>query len=415
MRRLILTPFAMMALLMAAPVCGGQVPATAPTAEQSERLDSALTANAVELATHEGRLSAAGVERLAAAIGAVQFVTVGEQHGYQQMPEIAAALFEHLHRTQGFRYIAVENGGIAMDQLQTGARRGQADSLRAFVRRYPYALAFNSDPFLQMFTTVGRMQPAAEVWGFDQEFGATHALEVLRARLPAGRERTVVDSLHALARAGEAVRTPDTRLYMASEKPELFHTTLTRLSEHGDGAIADAARNLLISDRIYEYNRRARTDATGFQSNDTREEYMKRQFMAKYRSAAASGSPPKVLLYGGLGHMYTGASPFGPLSLGNFIREFATANGTRAFNLALLPNNPAGAEVGDLRRWAAMAPLAESAAPDRLTLIDLRALRNYAYNGRFGPLPADLRRMIMHYDAVLLIGGIEEARRTIAQ
>lgn len=136
---------------------------------------------------------------------------------------------------------------------------------------------------------------------------------------------------------------------------------------------------------------------------------MKHRFLDEYRRARAiERTSPKVLLKFGHWHLYRGLSPNNQQTLGNFVSEFATANDSRSFHLAIFPNNASGG-YGDLANWRDPVPklLARSLKTTEWTVVDLRPLRA-EYNRLAKEMAPDLkdsfRRWIFGYDAALFIG-----------
>ena len=71
--------------------------------------------------------------------------------------------------------------------------RGRTDSIVAYARRYPHAFTFMSDQELAMIADVGRIATGRgnPLWGLDQAFGVTHALDRL-AVLPVAKSNAAL-------------------------------------------------------------------------------------------------------------------------------------------------------------------------------------------------------------------------------
>ena len=84
-------------------VIAGASPATSQSSPQSDQV--------LELRVQDGKLSGAGGELLRRDLAGVQFVAVGEDHGFAGSPELAAALGSELARASGKPvHLSVEAG-----------------------------------------------------------------------------------------------------------------------------------------------------------------------------------------------------------------------------------------------------------------------------------------------------------------
>ena len=160
------------------------------------------------------------------------------------------------------------------------------------------------------------------------------------------------------------------------------------------------------SSRIYALNRAARNkEISGYVSNAYRERYMKAQFMVQYRDAQRSGdSLPRVLVKVGSTHGGNWRSETYVQSLGNFLNQYALANGRTAFHLVVWLVNEPGTywTLGDDPSYL---PLARTGSPSMSYVVDFRPLRDLWYAGKLRALSADLRDAVFGYDAVLLLGS----------
>ena len=66
-----------------------------------------------------------------------------------------------------------------------------------------------------------------------------------------------------------------------------------------------------------------------------RENFMKELFETHYRAAVTDKVKPKAMVVFGRNHLHRGVDRRGVSTLGNFIAEFAVAEGTSSFNVAL--------------------------------------------------------------------------------
>src|SRR5262249_34350137 len=111
-------------------------------------------------------------------------------------------------------------------------------------------------------------------------------------------------------------------------------------------------------------------------------------------------------------HVFRGLGPNNLQTLGNFVSEFAVANGSQSLQVALFPNGEAGG-YGDLAGWQDPAPrlIARGLARNQWILVNLKALRpEYSAIGTAHPDQAELlRRWIFGFDYALFMGGLTRA------
>jgi hypothetical protein len=308
----------------------------------------------------------------------------------------------------GFQYLADEQDPVALRYVSSPAVRGNLDSVVAYARRYPHAFTFIADQELVMLadvTSASRGRGNA-VWGCDQSFGATHALDRLLALPGPGPARAAAIALRTRAEAIERLRDLDHSHFMSRESKSDELARLVALYAPPPGSESDfLLQSLVVSDRIYRNYREQHYYDNGLE----REEYMKRRFMDEYRRAeTADGAPPKVLLKLGHWHLYRGLGPSNLQTLGDFVSQLAVANDNGSFHLAIWPNGDAG-EYGDLHGWSVHGPLllSSAASPSEWTLLDLRPLRaSWRQVSQSVPVDDrdDLRRWVFGFDAALFIG-----------
>ncbi|QYU70917.1 hypothetical protein J4558_12735 [Leptolyngbya sp. 15MV] len=369
-----------------------------------------------------GMLSGPGAARVIEAADSAQFVILVESHNDHATPLITGDLFRQLNEAYRFKYLAIEQDPFGMEAASTNGRRGRLDQIAVHACKYPYSYTFATDEELRLLAMAGtisnaRIQP---VWGIDQVFGATAPLEELFRISRGTRAGLLVQELLLDARASEEKRDEEGRRdqqnhhFLASGEFELLQRfkQVRKEMKPEAGTRAEALLDALeTSAEIYSYFNRAReldeTEAPiGLRNNWVREDWMKAQFMHHYRAAQAAGDPqPKVLVKAGYWHTVRGRGPGNVFTLGNFLHEFAIANGQKALSVQVVP----------LREWwpnhASVDPeyrvLLESKSMHEATLVDMRSLRAYLHAGQtFSLEPAELRRfhdLVFGVDLALFI------------
>jgi hypothetical protein len=372
---------------------------------QQEAVAQALKQNSYSLSLQEGVLRGPGLDFLAKRSANAQFVLFGEEHYVREFPQFLSALFAFLHEKYGFNYLALESDPVSAHVASLPPLRGDLHALGRYARQYPNAFTFPTDQELQLFADVGRNSQGRTdpVWGLDQSFGVLHALDRLQS-LAGFRATPMFEQLHKEALERDRKRAGNDQWdYMES-------VTLTDLEELRRQIAAPAGSeagfildNLVASSQIYrDYKRAQGGEPTGYANGFEREQQMKRVFMRQYRAAEAEGEHnPKVLLKLGHWHVFRGIGPSHLQTLGNFVTEFATANGTDALTVGVYLRGT----WRDVSQQNGLEPIALAADPGSWTVIDLAALRPAVRAGRFGDLNSNLLAQIFGFDAALIIGG----------
>jgi len=144
---------------------------------------------------------------------------------------------------------------------------------------------------------------------------------------------------------------------------------------------------------------------------------MKTLFAANYaRAASAAATPPKVLLKFGGFHVYRGLNPAHGSGIGNYVAEFAEAQGAQSLHIRLMPvkgsvtiyprvgqpaqTRPFNYENQPGSRY--LQPVFNNLLPSDWTLFDLRPLRQgIASPG--GAINPDLATLVFGYDLLLMV------------
>jgi hypothetical protein len=386
-------------------------------AQATALLDSILIANSRVLRLDHGALAGDGATFLLNEASRSQFVALGEQHNATEIPEFTTALFRALQQSAGYQYFADEQDPITLRYVSSKPVRGDRDSVLAFARRYQHAFTFMSDQELGMLSDIARASRGGgnPLWGCDQAFGATHILDRLIPNVTSVEARKIATSLRDWAREKERVRDLGKYHFMAVEpKSDSFARLVVAGRETPGAEAAFLTRALVVSDRIYRNYRERNNYENGYE----REQYMKERFLDEYRRAlAADKSLPKVVLKFGHWHVFRGEGPSNLQTLGNFVSEFATANDSRSFHIAIFPYGDPGG-YGDITKWTPRAPyvLARGAAPSQWTIVDLRPLRRFYSAVTKGMSPDEqdaFRRWVYGFDAALYMGRMHQATFTL--
>ena len=396
-------------------------------AAQDTALVRAFRINSAPFTLVDRHLKGLGADILARAARDNQFIMVGEDHGFREVPEFVGALFETA-RPAGYRHLAVEVGPVTSRRLETMMRSPTAQKdLDAFLGRYtPFTIPFFFwKEEAQMLEGIVKSVPSTRgvVWGLDQEFimSSTYTFERL-AQI--GRTKGAHDLAAQLAatsakedKAMLETRNPGAVWMVTSTDADVAQ--LEAAFKAAPGSEADEAiRELVVSREIYRmYNA-----GTNYESNQMRDDLMKRHFLDGYRAAQARGErAPKVIIKLGANHVFRGPSTTQSFEMGSFIPEFAETTGGKSFGILFVVEKgtsnafrPFGSEEADKTQKYDLLGSSEyavfdmksvlAAASDRdWTIIDLRPVRALSQNGGLRGIDAKARRLLNSFDAVVVV------------
>jgi hypothetical protein len=371
-------------------------------------------AHAIQL--QDGALAGPGAELLERELAAAQFFLIGEDHGFAEIPRIASALTRRAWK-HGYRHVAMEIGPLAVERLNAAAKKDPFAAVAASNVRYPWSLPFLSwkeeaEYYAGVMALAGGK--ADVVWGLDQEFilSATPHLERLVELARTEQARATARALLERSRAGE-------RAMVANHDPMallIVKATAADFADLRQGFDGKEAKRIIDALEetwsIYAKN----FSGDGYGNNSQRAALLKRNFAAAYGGAVAKGEKlPKVLLKFGATHMQRGRTVVDTYDLGSMLPELAAANGTRSFQLLVIPGGGTQNQWRPFSKNAAdktapynvdyagidLEPVTSLAPQGQWTVFDLRAARPSLR--RIKGLPPRLVDVLWGYDAVLVI------------
>ncbi len=206
----------------------------------------------------------------------------------------------------------------------------------------------------------------APVWGLDIEEGQPDAL--IRELAAANPQSRPLQSMSALVK----------ERYRRSQAPQLS-ALAGQVTDIRDRYYGDVSLLYLIQRTLAVESERLDPSAE-LSASVERESFMKQSFVLNYRNAMrADHAAPKVVAAFGQNHMHRGIDHRGVSTLGNFIAEFAAAERTRSFHLAIFAAggkiNVGGLLDADQRKDQLAFELLASAAKFPATVFDVRPLR----------------------------------------
>lgn len=374
------------------------------SAEQYKALAETMKHSSYSISLQGGVLQGAGMLFLARSSANSQFLLFGEEHNVKEFPELLTALFAFLHANYNFNYLALESDPVSAHVASIPPLRGDVQALAEYIKKYPNAMTFRTDQELRMFADVGRLSSGRSdaIWGLDQSFGVLHALDRL-ASLAGFRATPKFEELHRQAEQLDSTRLRNHSHYIEDVNLADLEELRRQMPAPEESEAKFILDNLVSSSEIYGFYRRAQAgELTSYSNGFVREEQMKHLFMREYRAAEALGERnPKVLLKLGHWHVFRGQGPSHLQTLGNFVTEFATANGTEAFSVGVYLRGA----WRDVKTQKGLEPIALATDPSAWTIIDFRSLRPPVSAGQFGVLNPKLLAHIYGFDAALVLGG----------
>jgi hypothetical protein len=379
-----------------------------------QSLAAALTGARSSLAIQNGELVGPGSADLVRRARIAQFVLVGEDHGFAEVPAFVIAL----KRTLGAdapAYLVAEVGPLSAAKLTQASRDGAANSVEL---HYPGAVPFfgwRDD--LAMFEAWQQGSVLPAVWGIDQEFILSTRMHLERLAMiapPAGR----ASAEHYLARAVEA-----DRALLAEHDPSVvllpqlgdadFRSLRIAFDAHDGDEAGEILAELAESASIYRGQ-----SQDGADSNAQRAVLMKRHFMRYYHEALRrDGRPPRALFRLGAFHAGRGLSPINQFDIGNLASELAASNGSESLHILVVMRG------GHVNKWLPFladtasrnstydahselaqigaAPFIDHTAGDAWNVFDMTPLRHSAAARKAGGTLFE--RLVFAYDYVVVV------------
>ena len=376
-----------------------------------------LARHRYDLSVRNGQLAGAGADILRTAIAQSRFVLLGEDHGAAQTAELMAALCAAA-APQHFSAIAIEEGPLAAAELETLARRPDGLSrMAAFEHAFPSSVGvYGAREDVDALQRCAHTAPGAfHLWGLNQE--GLNGAGLILSRVLANRLRP-----DARAAVQALMKKNDDAYQRALQTGSIFDFFMIAADEKELAAAAalletDASpevRSLFGS--LIESHGINRAPPVEYANARRRERLMKTLFAADYaRAAATASTPPKVLLRFGAYHLYRGLNPARGSGIGNYVAEFAEAQGAQSLHIRLMPlkgSQPIHPRVGQpaqlrafnyaaLPAFRYMQPLFGTLLPADWTMFDLRPLRR-EWNA-LGVRDPELATLVFGYDIVVMV------------
>jgi hypothetical protein len=386
----------------------------------------ALQSNSTSFSIAGGQIQGPAREAFTTLARDNDFLLVGEDHGFRELPEFVSALFDAA-RPFGYGHLAVEAGPITARRLETMMRSTSALAhLDAFFLRYtPYSIPFFFwREEAAMLDRVVKSLPSRPgiVWGLDQEFimSPTYLLQRLGDIGPTPQARALATTFAENSARGDssmiATGNPGAVWMLTATDADLGKLQSVFPSRAGEAR--EIVDELAESREIY----RRFSSGANYESNQLRDDLMKRHFADAYRRAQAYGERrPRAIVKLGANHIFRGPSITGSYEIGSFVPELAVANGVKSFGMLVIVKRgttnafrPFGSKEADkTQRYDLFASeeynvfdlssVVAATAGDTWTLIDLRPIRALYLDGRLKGLSEKGRRLLLSFDGVVTV------------
>ena len=368
--------------------------------------DSTVAANTYTATIEDGDFTGPGADWLVARGQESDHFLMGERHGTTEIPMVAATLYERLS-DHGYGPVALEIGPFAAEATDEALRDGGLPALRDLITRYESpAIAFLNRA--EESAMAARMVEAgATIWGVDYEFifSLPMHLDALAEEAETDREAQAVQRVREQMRekwGGAAAPA------IGAAEPSAFRALRTAFEPRGDEQALARIDAILESNAIYAPYVR---DSGSFpESNRRRETLMKEQLIDHVQQWNADhGEAPKVF------HKNAHVSKIAPnglhVTFGAFVAEWARSQGQDTFHVLADCNGGQIPETGQGGGGECTSyvggegrPFARHLRDDRITVIDLRALRQY-FGADF--LSDRVNEGLASYDAYVAIPSVE--------
>lgn len=344
-----------------------------------------------------------------------RFVFVGEQHGIKSAATVTSKLYD-LGQSFGYNTLCVETDDVVAQKLRAFAAGGNfTASMKAHYKQFPFTIPFyNNEDDHVLFDNV--YAKGGDFWGIDQTFIVQFRLNFAElAQMTSNRQmKRKLKTLQEAAEAAyaKALETKNPKGPYLFTYDKATHKEL--LSMAGSEAEKEIIRQLWNTKEIYEYF----FSRKNFQNNNVRGNLMKANFMRYYNQARTNGKDPKVVFKLGANHAARGLTRTNIYDIANLGSELAISQGEHSVHVAVMGLKGKTATGNPF----APSPIVEFDNTDQLAeelqkevegigqkyyVIDLEALKDYAYSKRFSE---KFKESIFKYDVLILVNGAEAVR-----
>lgn len=378
---------------------------TAPIYSQQTSLESAFVKARLTLTLDKGKVGGEGFAWLKERALKSQFLVFGETHARAEIPELIGAFYNQLY-DQGFHYLALEMGPHIATTLSGDEYLGKKGKIKKLASLNPNAIAFAYDEELAMLAEVSEnFKGAGEVfWGLDYAYGGKHLVRELQILAKTENQEKVVKQV-----LKNIKKSKDGHEYITNKlRTQDILSLKNAFQPSPDSKAYELIATLETSNRIYHNWVKAyktKVDRlAGFDNSSEREALMKSQFLKQYRKTQKVGvDKPKVIFKFGGAHIQPAIMSNYVPSLGSFIKDFAITENSQATVIGMVhlskKNSPTEGLLLTLK----------NASNKEISLFDFTMLRNSVLQNKYPDIPADLKKAILTYDAMIVVPDSKKA------
>lgn len=382
---------------------------SADSAAVRAAFDSTVAANTYAATIENDRFTGPGTDWLVARGREHVHFLMSERHGTTEIPKVAATLYKRLS-AHGYGPVALEVGPFAATAINKTLAQGGYPALEDLITRYERSPIAFFDQKAEAEMAARMTEAGATIWGVDYEFifSLPMHLDALANEAETQREREAVRQVRKRMEeewGGEGGQA------LAKAKPSALRALRSAFEPRGDEEALARIDGMLESNAIYApYVRDTGSFAT---SNRRRETLMKEQLVDYVRDWESSrGALPKIF------HKNAHAEKIAPSDLhvtfGAFVAEWARGRGEETFHVLAdckggqIPESGQGGG-GECTAYLGGkdSPFTDHLRDNRITVIDLRPLRQYFGASFLSPAQ---RRRIVSYDAYVAIPDVSPSK-----
>lgn len=281
---------------------------------QNDNLDKHL----FEINLDSQKYSGEGVDWILKQTDSTQFFLFGEQHGIEGILDFVGDIYLKLNKKHPFK--------MALEMDEWTINRINTEGIDKITSRYPYSIAFDSDSELEF---IKKVKNESEIWGLDQMVTAIHPYQRLVEIAPNETARRLAQGafLKATLKTGE---------YLPQSHFKDFEALRKAFGDNVSDEANQILNHLKKSMEIYVAYRSGRSGKISPQvSVEMREAFMKLQFDNYF----IKNKNQKVAFKMGGSHTVKGIGPNGVKTLGNYVREKAKKNNSKALIFGLFNYN----------------------------------------------------------------------------
>lgn len=368
--------------------------------QTNELKSSDIISFAYSFKIENNQLIGPGADTLKKAIRESQFFMLGEEHFSPQISELTNIILPYFS-SNGYKNFALEVGPFTAKIIESEIKMKKSlyDFNTTFYSNYndipiPFFDGTKDDEFIKT-----ALKDDFKLWGLDQEY-VTAPLFLLDEIYRNSQDSISAEQQYRNAKNYLKQQLNDFNSDKKNHYFEMFDTDndFTKyINQCNEPEQQEIIKALRISMGIYKQQ--------NWSGNNSRMEYMKRNFSNNYRTAQKDDSLPKVLIKMGSMHLGWGKSWLGIYDLGNMIGELAHFNDTKSisincFSRFIEEKNGTIYDYKSDQDGKNLSLILDLASKDNWTLVDNKKIIEVASKRKI-KLNNDLTFLISKYNYIL--------------